>query len=491
MKKIIYAATILCCAILFGSCFDAEDENFRSLEPITFNDVSETIDVALGQELVYDKLQVVSELPVTYEWAYGKRKKSSKDEYAMESIEVISDKADIRHTFNRVGQYVLRLKADNSESIVYKFFTLNVNSGMDEGIVILSNDPEGNGALTFIKKRSEDEIAAGEQEIYPDVMATINPDNPLRKGTAMYLSELTSKEVQYTSLLIATDDADGTIYKLEPKTFELYAVNRLRKEYGASCVEFAGEAASSAAYYVLMRGDNGHTYRYDLFADILGERTDVSAAGQVTHAITSLYRTSATAKPTLKPFFYNATTLFLPGNGKVTSRSVEGYNIVNMCSASTKNLLYVLFRSQTDPNSYCIKTTTGTLAAFKDVMSFTADAITMDENSIMVNSKNSNDVYYTYDNRIYRWSLTSPPPASAKLTLPDGEIIRSMTTNFMGNFGDDTQETLLYVATYNPNRPGEKKGSLYIFQFSDDTLVQKYEGICDDPVQVMYKYRIS
>ena len=66
-----------------------------------------------------------------------------------------------------------------------------------------------------------------------------------------------------------------------------------------------------------------------------------------------------------------------------------------------------------------------------------------------------------------------------------------MATNFMGDFGDDTQETLLYVATYNPDRAGELKGSLYIFQFSDDTLVKKYEGICNDPVQVMYKYRIS
>lgn len=491
MKQIIYRMAILGMAFCTTACFDAEDENFRTLEPISFNEVSATIDVSLGEELVYDKLQVESELPVTYEWAYGKPKASSKDEYAMESIEVISDKADIRHTFNRVGTYLLRLKVDNGESIVYKYFTLNVNSGLDEGILILSNDAEGNGALTFIKKRTEDEIAANEQEIYPDIFASINPDNPLKKGTAMYISDYTSKEIQYTSVLVATADENGTIYKLNPKTLELYAVNRLGETYGASCVEFAGEAASSAAYYVLMRGDNGHTYRYDLFADITGERPDATAAGLVTHATTLVYRTSATAKPSRKPLLYNATTLFQPGSGKVTSRSLAGYDIVNLCSASLKNLTYVLFRSQTDPKSYCIKSTTGTLAAFKDVTTFTADAVNMDENSIMVNSKNSSDVYYSYDNKIYRWSLTSAPPATSKLPLPDGEIIRSMATNFMGTFGDDTQETLLYVATYNPERKGEKKGSLYIFRFSDDTLVKQYEGICDDPVQVMYKYRIS
>lgn len=132
-------------------------------------------------------MQVESELPVTYEWAYGKPKASDKDEYAMESIEVISDKADIRYTFNRIGTYLLRLKVDNGECIVYKYFTLNVNSGLDEGILILSNDAEGSGTLTFIKKRTEDEIAANEQEIYPDIFASINPDNPLKKGTSMYI----------------------------------------------------------------------------------------------------------------------------------------------------------------------------------------------------------------------------------------------------------------------------------------------------------------
>lgn len=491
MKQIIYRMAVLGMAFCSTACFDAEDENFRTLEPISFNEVSGTIDVSLGKELVYDKLQIESELPVTYEWAYGRPKNLSKDEYAMENIEVISDKADIRYTFNRVGTYLLRLKADNGESIAYKYFTLNVNSGLDEGVLILSNDAEGNGALTFIKKRSEDEIAAGEQEVYPDIFASINPDNPLKKGTAMYISAYTSKEVQYTSLLVATADESGTIYKLNPKTLELYAVNRLGTEYGASCVEFSGETAISAAYYVLMRGNNGHTYRYDLFADIIGERPDASAAGLITHAKTLVYRTSATAAPTRKSLLYNKTTLFQPGNAKIATRSLDGYDIINLSSASLRNVTYVLFQSQTNPKSYCIKSTTGALAAFKDVTTFTADAICMDENSVMVNSKNSSDVYYSYENKIYRWSLTSAPPTTAKLTLPDGEIIRSMATNFMGSSGDDTQETLLYVATFNPNRAGEHKGSLYIFQFSDDTLIKKYEGIFDDPAQVMYKYRIS
>jgi hypothetical protein len=65
MRKITYIATVFSCALLSWSCFDVEEENFRTLAPISFNDVLATIDVSLGEELVYDKLQVKSETPVT------------------------------------------------------------------------------------------------------------------------------------------------------------------------------------------------------------------------------------------------------------------------------------------------------------------------------------------------------------------------------------------------------------------------------------------
>ena len=118
----------------------------------------------------------------------------------------------------------------------------------------------------------------------------------------------------------------------------------------------------------------------------------------------------------------------------------------------------------------------------------------MDRNSIMVTSFNAPDfIYYSYDNAIYRWTPTTLPPTSPKITLPKGEQIMSMCTNFMGSFqgAEGTFETLLYVATWNPDRAGENKGSVYIYQFSDDSLVKKYEGICAKPVKIMYKYRIS
>ena len=115
----------------------------------------------------------------------------------------------------------------------------------------------------------------------------------------------------------------------------------------------------------------------------------------------------------------------------------------------------------------------------------------MDSDCRFVNTKNSADGYYAFDNAIYRWSLISAPVSKPVITVPDGEQIRTLATNFMGKEPGDNGEDLLYVATYNPSRAGEKKGSLYVYIFSDDSLVKSYEGIFWDPVSVVYKYRVN
>lgn len=475
--------------LLFSAtaCYNVEDNEFSDLSPISFNEVPSVINIKLGSELVYNELVVKSDLPVTYEWAYGKKKTvGAAGEYDMLSIEKVSDKPDIRYTFPRIGSYILRLRVDNGEDIKYKYFTLNVNSGLDEGVLLLCNDDAGKGSLTFVKKRTDEEVAQNEQEVWPDIFSKINNGASISKGTDMYMSLHTSKEIQYTQLLVATDDAEGSIYKLEPKTFELLATNTMRPEFETSCAGFAGDAASGATYnYVFIRGADGRTFRYDLFADFIGERQDASEAGLVTGNKMLVYNKYR------KPVLYNDSILFQPGNAKVTIRKEDGHSIVNFYSDRDNNKTYVIFRNKKKPDNYVIKYTNGSLAAFKNVTKFTASELNMDEKSIMASSINSNDVYYSFNNAIYRWSLVAKPYETPAIALPSGETICDMAVNYMGALGDDTQESLLLVATYNHSREGAKKGSLFIYNIKDNSLLKSYEGICDKPVKVMYKYRVS
>ena len=493
MKRFISIIATALVALTAVSCFGIDEGNYKELAPITFNEVSSVIDVDLGQELVYDKLQVTSDKPVEYQWAYGPKKTlAAKDEYEMESMEVISTDPAIRYTFKKLGQFVLRLRVDNGESIEYKNFTLNVNSGLDEGLCILNTNAEGKSALTFIKKRTEDEVAANEQEIWPDVFKTINPDQTITDATDIFMS-FHEKDGVYAQILISTNDERGTIYKLEPKTFVLMAMNRMQEVVGTYCAGFTGHNASGATYnYTLMRGANGHTYRYDLFGDFIGERFDATAAGLVTGQYTMTYSTNNKYSSTnLKSMLFNETTVYQPGNGKVTAQTLSGYKIVNIASDRDANKTYVLMQSEADPTAYTIKYTTGSLGAYKAVKDFTAATLNMDKNSIMVNAKNSADVYYNYNNKVWRWGLTAAPSESpvSTITIPAGETITAMGTNFMGDFPDGTDESLLYVATYNESTG---KGSLYVYDILTETLVSTYADVCEGkPVKLLYKYRIG
>ena len=125
------------------------------------------------------------------------------------------------------------------------------------------------------------------------------------------------------------------------------------------------------------------------------------------------------------------------------------------------------------------------------ISAFTAPSVNIDGKSKFVNTTASSDVYYVHENAIYRWNLSSAPSAKPAITLPSGEIIRDIATNYKGRAYSSDGEDLLYVATYNPQRSGEHKGSLFVYRFSDDSLASSYEGIFNDPVSVIYKYRIN
>lgn len=144
-------------AFMLQGCYKVSPHGYKELAPITINATSDTINVNLGTELVYNGLDIVSSKETTFQWAYGQVKTGTvPEQHQFEKMEVISTSRTINYTFSKVGSFLLRLRVDNGESIEFKYFTLNVNSGYDEGVAILSNDGDGNGSLTFIKTLTAD-----------------------------------------------------------------------------------------------------------------------------------------------------------------------------------------------------------------------------------------------------------------------------------------------------------------------------------------------
>ena len=500
MRNLKYS--ILSLAILsfvFPSCWKIDEGGSLELEPIEVVSASDTINANLGVELKYEGLNVKSSLDVKYEWTYGQPADGTTIAdhiFKPGTVEKFSTSPTIDYTFPKIGTFLLRLRLDNGESVSYKYFTLNVNSGYDEGVVILNNDDAGNGSLTFVKTLTSEESAAGEREVFPDVFSTINPGQTLKNGRALFMSNATVKKVDYSGILIATNDENSTMWHMETKTFQLFKKAGMAG-VGTSFKSFGGELASTTGFAAFLLGNNSHIYRYDM---LLGNYTDMIDIKPMTRIFGGLSRTMTTSESVRTTIYYTDDTLCIrrSASAGVVYYTEKGYSVVNMATMRTakNNGLYILFRSKTNPEEYMIRCTdgvggTGTFKKWGASVDFTASVLKMDENSKFVNTKHSADVYYTFENAIYRWSLISAPVAKPAITLPEGERIRDIATNFKGRGKGDDGEDLLYVVTYNPDRPGEKKGSLYVYSFADDSLVKSYEGICDDPVSVLYKYRAN
>ena len=473
---------VLLSAVLLSGCYGVDEENFDTLAGITIETASDVVNAKTGEVLDYD-INIVSDKPYTCEWAYGTPNPSATAVYPIkDKLIYISDKPNIDYTFSKVGTFVLRLKIDNGESVVFKFFTLQVNSGLDEGILVLSNDDAGNSSLDFIKTRTDEEIAADDQEFFPDIIGTINPGVTFTHGEDLYIADKNS-EGNYPALVVSTSDQNGSIYSMDPRNFELTKILKVEESFpGVKCLKFAGFSSSSGSRYTLINGTDGAIYRYDLLTNDVAVRTDTRELG-----VTRVYE--GKFDNDFYHFFFKESAIYSPAYAAVDSTrgasSLSDYSIVNMVlkRRGSKELI-VITRRKSDNNIVTHKMFPTFTQYAKRLDYVETDPIAIDRNSVMITTLKSSYVYYNYGNKIYRWDYVSPLPttnSAAVITLPADEEIMTL--------GKSNDENYLYVGTYNPSRP-EKKGSLFIYDFATQTYVKSYEGYFDRPVRILYKYRI-
>lgn len=177
----------------------------------------------------------------------------------------ISSSPTLDYAFDKAGNYVLRLRIDNGESIGFHYYDLRVQAGFDEGFLILCNDDEGAGSLAFVKKRSPQEEAEGAQEIW-DNLLTINPEYDFRSLRDVYVF---SSPGYASGILISSGDDEGSIYRLDPVTLSVTYRMKGMDEYGVRTGEILGERTSGTAHWAYLIGDDERAYRYEFSTDML------------------------------------------------------------------------------------------------------------------------------------------------------------------------------------------------------------------------------
>lgn len=491
MKRLFHIIIALSLSYAMASCYGIKDENFKELADIDIElETGEWIYTKQAQLLILNmRIESENGIEPLYEWAYGS---IGADGFpSMRDTTFISDKKEIDYSFGKVGDFVLRLKADNGETIAFRYYRLRVATGVDEGIVILNEDDQGNGYLSFIKTRTQDEIDADEQEFWLDIMSEINPTYPLVNIKDMYLSYNTSANYKNASFIILAADENGSVMKMDPRTLQVAAYLKMEDiAAGVKPLKMVGEG-TSAAYYAYIMGSDGNLYRYDLSGDVLGLRPDCAGLN-----IGYAYEFRNAAKRIY--LFRAGNTMYVPGNGVVNTLDLgTDYDIINAGVRRTSTVRYhIVTKSKLDGKIYHFDYSSS-LGGQHAGPSYEDTEICLDENSIMVSSRQSSLMFYNYNDRIYSWDVSDyangkiqSSPIMLQPQIPDGEQITALGTN--GDPNDtNSAEDLLYIATYNPSRNGETKGSLYIYNITNYTLVEVYEGIFHKPVKVFYKYPIS
>lgn len=500
MKKILEYFVAIGCGIALISCYGLEKEKYRELAPLTVSGLERTIYAKATETLTLDELRVESgnDLQVEFEWAYGR---PDGDFPGMADTTFISSSPTLDYAFEKAGSYVLRLRIDNGESIGFHYYDLRVQAGFDEGYLLLCNDEQERGSLAFVKIRTPQEEADGAQEVWSDLLNTINPEYEFRNLNDIYVF---SSPKFWSGVLISSRDDDGSIYRLDPASMAVTYRMKSMEEYGIRTNAIVGEQTyGSTEQYVHLLGDDLKAYRYEFSVDMLISRNPPFPAK---YSQQGYFASKSKGERCVLAFSEEGANAFSSSRAFAQYAAPEGYEFVNMIAARIgageydRSEFYLIARSiEGSPRQVKILKTTSTLGSPAEIFSYTeSGTMCMTPRSRIVTTKLNGNAYYDYDNKIYHWAMTGTSPRVPNgddrpdITLPEGELIMDICTNAVPSTTSAViDDTKLLIATYNPSATDRLPGSLFLYDLQTLKKEKEWIGICEKPVALAYKFPTS
>ena len=115
-----------------------------------------------------------------------------------DSLRFISGEKVFEHEFSRAGVFKIRLRVENQYGSSFKYFTANIRAPFERGLLILSNDEEDNGRLSFVRLKEENELLDKENtDFNSNAFGQANPEIILR-GARDVIFVRTGKDYPYS-----------------------------------------------------------------------------------------------------------------------------------------------------------------------------------------------------------------------------------------------------------------------------------------------------
>lgn len=504
---------ILGLLLLLTACFD--DKSMLGGNPIIEigikNDVRDTINIYFNDELrINSEVDANGSRNISYEWGVGEYKTSNKeDAYGKEYLAnttvftKVSTEKDLVFIPRELGHYMVRQVVTNEHGSTIKYHHLFVNSPFEEGFMILARDPQGIGNLSFLKTLTPEEIEMGMkptflQNVYRDVNGEEQYKDPVdifKIGGSIYIlyqedqrlvrmnDKTLEKILEFDFRYYKSDFAPTSATSYDGKYCTVLTV--ASKNGGVAQVQLA----QSGIFHFTSKLPQGYKYTHVYSRpSYFRSCTEVFTSTDKNVVCASGFAQGATFSSYLDcyAYFKDKEVMHIFQNEKYNGNDI---NIINKQGGVMK--ITKVGSSITDFQN----------GGLSKLFEYTIPYPEMiDEKTKFLRNDLYSCVFFNYKNGVYKWYYsqdnTMPSVDKKHCQLPEGEEVRSLAHYVLERsvpIGVDYQseskrlQTQIYVATYNPNRAGEYKGSMYVFNAETGAEVMRYEGISYEPVEIMYK----
>lgn len=476
IMKLKYIIPVLF-AVLLTACFD--DETNLGTEKISVISIDTT---KLQKEYNIDKNEVYImdpviaqdklDLPLSYEWQVN--------------YKVYSDSVVFKYIGDELGSFDVRLKVSNEDGSAFYTFRLHVNSPYEEGIAMLSADRNENMQLSFMRKFTAEEQAAGAVEKFElNCLTTNNPEYQFVKSPSDMAKRL-------NQLFISCRNTP-TVYAINCKTFELENVVAAPEYPDFSPIKMY--IPDGAATEGLVYSEGGKIYSLATLEGIIMPHSMLdSKYSSVMFTYFAGYN----------PYWY----MWDNADGEYSLQYFAGYNMKDIKEEGTfdgheplamfEDISKDCFTTLTKKGGAFYKTTLGyffykTSGEWPDYVYHydlrEQKAIVGDcpitTTTPYVGSAKYKTLLYAQGNKIYRWYYSDNSfPTTPWVTIDNlsGAEITSLSLS--------PNENEVYVGVYQPNESGQN-GHVYVLNTDTGRAVagSPYLNVGYKPVKIMYKVK--
>lgn len=499
--------------LLAGCAGDDTDFGGRAISEIVIDAAS------IQAEYNQNKNDVVVIEPVVSQTKAGQ---TLRYEWEIEH-EVYSTEPVLRYPCSRLGTFDCRLIVSNDDGKAFSTFKINVNTPYEEGLVIISNAPDGKSMVSFMLHNIDgtpDTFADG------DVFSLNNPE-------VKFASNVSDVVQSNGSLILACDGnlsagEPATMYYLNEKTLDLENYFEVPEYPGfqPQAMLLSKAAYSGASYPTLSRDGKvyefastegtvvtstkfAYTYDTDAYAffddgsgrnyNIFLWDTELGIPVTMFNGYGGYYCTPEWANAPYRTSITPLTNMFAPGADEPVAMFIPRFTRVQLVLATPQ--VYIITKSgdqlrrtslvkdvwgydmETGKNKFLVMETLAPVG--------TLGTVPFEKGMPMVASNTHKRLFYAIGNNVYQWHYPQNTLSQARLFTTvghPGTVIRSMELS--------ADQKTLYVAAYNPDEAG-LNGSCYIVGINQSSTTQEitagdvtaHEHISYQPVKIIYKQK--